>query len=162
MGTETTTDETLVVTRVIGAPAERVFAVLADPASHRAIDGTGWVRESLEPGRRITEVGQIFGMGMYHANHPDGDYRMHNRVEVFEAPRAVAWQPGQYGPDGEIGFGGWTWGYEVEPEGDDACLVTLTYDWSHVPSSIREYISFPPFGVDHLERSLGHLAELAS
>lgn len=162
MDTETTTDEALVVTRVIGAPAERVFGVLADPASHQAIDGTGWVRESLEPGSRISEVGQIFGMGMYHPNHPDGDYRMHNLVEVFEPPRAIAWQPGQYGPDGEIGYGGWTWGYDLEPEGDDACRVSLTYDWSRVPPSIRAYISFPPFGVDHLERSLDHLAELAT
>lgn len=163
MSTETTT-EVLAVSRTIDAPVATVFGVLADPAHHAAIDGTGWVREPLDPAA-LTEIGQIFGMGMYHANHPDGDYRMHNRVEVFEAPRAIAWQPGQYGPDGEIGFGGWTWGYEVEPEGaenPDACRVTLTYDWSRVPPSVREHIGFPPFGVDHLERSLDHLAELAT
>lgn len=161
MGTGTTTEESLVVTRRVDAPAERVFAVLADPARHAAIDGTGWVREPLEPGSRITEVGQIFGVGMYHPNHPDGDYRMHNLVEVFEEPRTIAWEPGQYGPDGEMGYGGWTWRYDLEPEGDDACRVVLTYDWSRVPASIREYISFPPFPREHLERSLDNLARLA-
>ena len=161
MDTETTTDEALVVTRVIGAPAERVFGVLADPATHPAIDGTGWVREPLEQAP-ITEVGQIFGMGMYHPNHPDGHYRIHNLVEALEPPRVIAWKPGAYGATGELEHGEWTWRYDLAPEGPDACRVTLTYDWSRVPSSIREYISFPPFGVDHLERSLDHLAELAS
>jgi hypothetical protein len=40
--------------------------------------------------------------------------------------------------------------------------VTLTYDWSAVPSRILEYHQFPPFGPDHLVNSLRHLAELAA
>jgi hypothetical protein len=28
----------------IAVPAARVFAVMAEPAAHAAIDGTGWVR----------------------------------------------------------------------------------------------------------------------
>jgi len=160
--TQTTTDEVLVVTRRVGAPVERVFGVLADPASHAAIDGTGWVGEPLETGP-ITEVGQHFGMGMYHPNHPDGDYLIHNRVEALEPPRAIAWKPGQRGPDGEMSYGGWTWRYDLEPDGPDGegTRVTLTYDWSQVPAPVREYIAFPPFGTDHVERSLDNLARLA-
>jgi len=30
------------------SPAETIVAVLADPASHAPIDGTGWVRETLD------------------------------------------------------------------------------------------------------------------
>jgi hypothetical protein len=30
-----------------------------------------------------------------------------------------------------------------------------------VPQFIREYIQFPPFGLEHLTNSLHHLAELA-
>lgn len=155
-----TATEVLSVSRRIDAPIGSVFAVLADPARHAAIDGTGWVREPLEQDP-ITAVGQIFGMGMFHSNHPDGDYRMHNRVEVFEPPRAIAWQPGQYGPDGEIGFGGWTWRYDLADDGPQACRVTLTYDWSAVPGFLREHITFPPFGEEHLTRSLDNLAALA-
>ena len=158
MSTGTTT-EVMTVTRRIDAPVETVFAVLTDPAHHAAIDGTGWVREPLD-GDEIAGVGQVFGMGMFHSNHPDGDYRMHNRVEVFEPPRALAWQPGQYGPDGEIGFGGWTWRYDLEPDGAGS-WVTLTYDWSAVPAFLREHIAFPPFGEEHLARSLDNLAALA-
>ncbi|MEJ2860823.1 SRPBCC family protein [Actinomycetospora flava] len=155
-----TVTEVLSVTRRIDAPVGAVFAVLTDPARHAAIDGTGWVREPLDAGA-ITGAGQVFGMGMFHSNHPDGDYRMHNRVEVFEPPRAIAWQPGQYGPDGEIGYGGWTWRYDLTDDGPEACAVTLTYDWSAVPAFLREHISFPPFGEDHLRRSLENLAELS-
>ncbi|MGH3418089.1 MAG: phosphotransferase [Streptosporangiaceae bacterium] len=40
--------------------------------------------------------------------------------------------------------------------------ATLTYDWSAVLQSIREYLQFPPFGPEHLINSLRHLAELAA
>ena len=67
----------------VSAPVEAVFDVLADPTTHEAIDGTGWVRGSLD-GKPLTETGQIFRMGMYHDNHPEKNYEMTNRVEVFE------------------------------------------------------------------------------
>ena len=41
-------DDSVSATTVINAPAEAIFAVLADPASHAAIDGTGWVRETSD------------------------------------------------------------------------------------------------------------------
>ena len=34
----------------VAVPAARVFAVLADPATHAAIDGTGWIQEAVDPG----------------------------------------------------------------------------------------------------------------
>ena len=60
------TIETLQASTIIAAPAEAVFAVLADPASHPAIDGTGWVSEALDTGP-LTGSGQMFRMAMYHA-----------------------------------------------------------------------------------------------
>ena len=90
-------DERVNATATVNAPVEVVFDVLADPSTHPAIDGTGWVRDSLG-GDRLTRTGQIFRMAMYHDNHPDKYYEMANRVEVFDRPRAIAWQPGQ-GPD---------------------------------------------------------------
>ena len=66
-------DDRVSATMVINAPAEGIFAVLADPAKHAAIDGTGWVRETLDS-EPLTGPGQIFRMSMYHPNHPDGNY----------------------------------------------------------------------------------------
>ena len=99
-------------------------AVLADPASHAGIDGTGWVREALD-GQLLSQPGQLFRMAMYHDNHPDGDYEMSNKVTVLDRPRTIAWEPGQAGPSGEIGYGGWIWRYDLTPRGQDGCHAYL-------------------------------------
>jgi hypothetical protein len=144
----------------VNAPVEVVFDVLADPSTHEAIDGTGWVRQPLDD-KRLTATGQIFRMAMYHDNHPDKDYEMANRVEVFDPPRAIAWQPGQGADDAALEFGGWIWRYDLSAVTPSQTEVTLTYDWSAVPSDVREHIGFPPFDRQHLDNSLKHLAELA-
>jgi uncharacterized protein YndB with AHSA1/START domain len=152
--------ENVSATLTVAAPAARVFAVLADPAAHAAIDGTGWVQEAADRAP-LTEVGQVFRMDMYHPNHPDGNYQMANKVQVLDPPRAIGWLPGTDAKgDGNLKFGGWTWRYDLAPLGPAETQVTLTYDWSAVPPRIREYIQFPPFGLGHLTNSLQHLAEL--
>ena len=57
------------------------------------------------------------------------------------------------------------WRYDLTPAGPRSTKVTLSYDWSAVPDSIREYLSFPPFPPfppDHLSNSLAHLADLTA
>jgi uncharacterized protein YndB with AHSA1/START domain len=152
-------DDSVSATRVINAPAEAIFAVLADPASHATIDGTGWVRETPDS-EPLIAPGQIFRMSMYHPNHPDGNYEMSNRVQVFDPPSTISWQPGYDAGDGTLGFGGWIWRYDLTPAGPSNTTVTLSYDWSAVPDPIRQHIGFPPFPPDHLGNSLAHLAEL--
>jgi uncharacterized protein YndB with AHSA1/START domain len=158
---DTVADESVSATLTVAVPAASVFAVLADPAAHAAIDGTGWVAEAVDRAP-LTEVGQIFRMDMYHSGHPDGDYQVVNRVEVLDPPRAVGWQTGTEKDDGKLEFGGWVWRYDLAPLGPSETEVTLTYDWSAVPQYIREYLQFPPFGPEHLTNSLHHLAELAA
>jgi len=162
------TEETMAASTVIDAAADTVFDLLADPSTHASIDGTGWVRKPVD-GDRLTGTGQIFRMGMYHDNHPNKDYEMANRVEVFDRPRAIAWLPGaeprhipgrhDFDDDAPVEYGGWLWRYDLEPVGSDQTEVTLTYDWSRVPHP-RD-IEFPPFPRQHLDNSLKHLAGLA-
>ena len=154
-------DETVSATTIINAPAEAIFAVLADPAQHAAIDGTGWVREPADS-QPLTAAGQVFRMGMYHPNHPDGAYQMANRVQVFDPPRAISWEPGQDASGGGLQFGGWVWRYDLAPAGSSGTTVILSYDWSAVPSVLRQHIGFPPFPPDHLGNSLAHLADLVT
>jgi hypothetical protein len=153
-------DDSVSASAVINAPAEAIFAVLAEPAKHAAIDGTGWVREDLDS-KSLTAAGQIFRMSMYHPNHPEGNYQMANRVELFDPPSAISWKPGYDAGDGTLQFGGWIWRYDLMPAGASSTTVTLSYDWSAVSDSIREHIGFPPFPPEHLGNSLAHLAELA-
>lgn len=154
--------ERVTATTTIEAAPEAVFAVLADPTTHAAVDGTGKVRGSID-GDPITAAGQVFRMAMYHENHPEKDYTIANLVEVFDPPRAIAWKPGTESLEtGELSFGGWTWRYDLEATGPSRTTVTLTYDWSAVPPHVREYLHFPPFGRDHFDNSLQHLADLVS
>ena len=177
--------ERVSATEVIAAPAATVFAVLADPTTHASIDGTGWVQQAADRAP-LTAAGQLFRMAMHHEQHPDGDYRTVNRVEVFDAPRAIGWITGQELGDGTLEFGGWLWRYDLVPLGgtapdtdgeteteaatgtgaaagtEAATEVTLSYDWSAVPQYVRDRgIQFPPFGPEHLGNSLHHLARLA-
>jgi hypothetical protein len=156
------TNDTITATIAIPAAAEAVFGVLTDPTTHAAIDGTGWVRESLD-GKSLTGDGQIFRIAMYHDNHPAKNYEMANKVVVFDRPHAIAWQPGQDSAgDGTLSFGGWIWRYDIRDVGSSESHVTLTYDWSAVPAELREHIQFPPFDPTHLENSLKHLSDLSA
>jgi hypothetical protein len=134
-------DDSVSATRVINAPAGVIFAVLADPASHAVIDGTGWVRETLDD-LPLTVPGQIFRMAMYHPNHPDGDYQVANRIQVLDAPNTISWEPGNVADDGTLRFDGWIWRYDLTPDGPGNTTVILTYDWSSVPDPVREHIGF--------------------
>ena len=152
--------DSVTASKTIDAAPEVVFAVLADPSTHTAIDGTGWVQGSLDSDR-ISAAGQVFHMAMYHPGHPDKNYKIANRVEVFDEPWAIGWKPGTESPEtGELSFGGWIWRYDLEATGPSRTTVTLTYDWSAVPAQVREHLQFPPFAPDHLDNSLQHLSNL--
>jgi hypothetical protein len=144
-------DESISATATINASAEVIFVVLADPAKHAAIDGTGWVREPLDS-KPLTTAGQVFRMALYHPNHPDWTYQTANRVQIFDPPNAIAWEPGQDTDDGGLSFGGWVWRYDLTPVGPSETRVTLSYDWSAVPDVIRQHIGFPPAEASGLAR----------
>ena len=159
--------ETLSATMTVPASADVVFGVLADPTSHAAIHGgaggtssirTGWVDQVVDT-QPITGAGQVFRMGMYHPDHPDGAYQTANKVRELDPPRTISWATGTEDENGKLSFGGWFWRYDLTPVGAGATEVRLTYDWSEATPHARQIIGFPPFGVEHLEASLGRLAD---
>ena len=112
------------VERFVKAPAEQVFAILADPSRHREIDGSGTLRDAVEGPARLA-LGARFGMHMK-AGAP---YVMVNEVVEFEADRRIAWQAR---PDRALfakAIGGRIWRYELEPR-DGGTLVRETWDIS--------------------------------
>ncbi|GAB3559429.1 SRPBCC family protein [Spelaeicoccus albus] len=153
-------DEKLIATRTMNVGPNAIFAVLCDPTKHQFTEPTDWVRDAIDP-QPITKVGQVFGMNMFNDN-AGGHYTTYNEVTIFDMPRAIAWQTGQeFNDDGTLRTGGWTWRYDLAPSVEGTRTV-LTYDWSAVPDALREYISFPPFPVDHLEASLACLERAAT
>ncbi len=118
-------EEDVRTTLTVAASAARVFAVLADPTTHAAIDGTGRVQDPADRAP-LTAVGQVFRVDMHHPDHPDGHYRVANQVHVLDPPRAIGWRTGYDRGDGELEFGGWSWRYDLVPVGPSSTEVTLT------------------------------------
>jgi len=116
------------VERVIPAPPERIFALVADPRRHRDIDGSGTVREARDlPQAALPErigLGSTFGMHMEYGV----EYDMINTVIEYDENRRIAWQarPGSGGRWRNM-FGGRIWRYELEPV-DGGTRVRETWD----------------------------------
>ncbi len=113
--------DVVTVERVVHAPAERIFDLLADPTRHQEFDGSGTVRAAKGESQRLAK-GDRFGMSMKMGL----PYSMENSVIEFEENRLIAWRT--TGP-GSIGrhFGGREWRYELEPT-DDGTLVRESWD----------------------------------
>lgn len=109
------------VERVIAAPPEAIFALLADASRHQEIDGSGTVQGLKGPSEPL-RLGTTFGMSMKMGM----PYSMVNTVVEYEEDRRIAWQT--RGP-GAIGkkVGGRIWRYELEPV-DGGTLVRETWD----------------------------------
>lgn len=102
----------------VQAPAEAVFAIVADPRQHPRIDGSGSVQSTIEGPERLSK-GAEFGVAMRLFGLP---YKIKNRVVEFEEGRLIAWRH----------FGGHRWRYELEPTGDGGTRVTESFDYSRV------------------------------
>ena len=110
------------VARVIPAPPEKVFALLADPRRHRDFDGSGTLRDAVEGPARLSK-GAVFGMNM----HIGGPYQMTNTVVEFEEGRRIAWQPRPTMSLPAKLIGGRIWRYDLEPV-EGGTLVRETWD----------------------------------
>src|SRR5215213_4512540 len=149
------------VSTTIEAPPDTVFGVLADPSAHAAIEGTGWVRGSVD-GDHITAAGHVLRMAMYHPNHPDKDDEMANLVQCSTSRARSHGSPARHHPRaGNRASAGGSGATTSRGPAPAQTTVTLTYDRSAAPPDVREYIRFPRFGRDHLDNSLRHLPELA-
>ncbi|HJL98394.1 MAG: dimethyladenosine transferase [Acidimicrobiales bacterium] len=131
--------------RLMSAPASVIFDVLADPAQHAAIDGSGTVQGHVGKQSRLS-LGSTFAMKMRFGI----PYRIKSRVLEFEESRLIAW--------GHLG--GHIWRYELEEVGDQT-LVTETFDWStsRLPLVI-EILGYPRRHNKNMERTLLRLAGL--
>jgi uncharacterized protein YndB with AHSA1/START domain len=78
------------VSRRIDAPADVLFAVLADPARHPSIDGSGMVGQALTTSV-ISRAGDTFTMRMH--NEEMGGYEITNHVVDYQPSRRIAWEP---------------------------------------------------------------------
>jgi len=112
------------VERVIAAPPEAIFAIIADPARHHEFDGSGTVREATDQPERLT-LGATFGMSM----HLGVGYSMVNTIIEYEENRRIAWQTRPPSGIAQKLVGGRIWRYELEPV-DGGTRVRESWDIS--------------------------------
>ena len=114
------------VERVIAAPPERIFALVADPRRHKDINGNGTVRDAVDAPERLF-VGATFRLNMDFK----GPYTMVSTVIEYDENRRIAWQsrpPADEAKWRQL-FGGRIWRYELEPV-DGGTLVRESWDLS--------------------------------
>jgi uncharacterized protein YndB with AHSA1/START domain len=148
---------TVSVERVINAPAEKIFALIADAGKHSSIDGSGTVDHSAEPSQPLS-LGSKFGISM--RGRPETlflPYRTTNTVIEFEPDRRIAWQT-RTGPLGVIG--GRIWRYELSPT-DGGTLVRETWDVSQDRQRpMLKLGAMPKQAEDGMRATLGRIAAL--
>ncbi len=111
--------------RVIPAPAAAIFDVLADPARHPEIDGSGSVRRARPGSAARLAKGATFGMDMQRGMR----YGMVSTVTEFDEGKRIAWSPKPANGRGAR-LVGRIWRYELEPV-DGGTRVRETWDISH-------------------------------
>lgn len=138
--------------RVVPAPPEKVFELLADPRRHREFDGSGTLRDAVDGPARLSQ-GAVFGMNM----HIGGPYQMTNTVVEFEEGRRIAWQPRPTNAAASKVIGGRIYRYELEPvPGGTQVRETWDIRQERVPPLLW---SLRPLVRRSLERTLERLAE---
>ncbi len=100
--------------RIIAAPAAEIFDLLASPARHPEIDGSGTVHGAQDRSPERLSPGARFGMRM-HAGLP---YKILNEVVEFDEGKRIAWRH----------FGGHVWRYVLEPVDTGRTRVTEQFD----------------------------------
>lgn len=108
--------------RVVPAPAEEIFALLADPARHCEFDGSGTVRR-VTSGSGPMQLGSKFKMAMKLYGVA---YKITSTVVEFEENRRIAW----------CHWGKNRWRYELEPVAGGT-RVTETADFTTSPAINR-------------------------
>lgn len=132
--------------RVIATDRQAIFDVIADPAKHPLIDGSGTVQQAREGGPERLEKGATFGMDM----KVGAAYKITNTVVEFEEGERIAWRH----------FHGHRWRYEfADVEGGTE--VTETFDWSRAKSPLAlELARYPKRNLKGMEATLERLEQL--
>lgn len=132
---------------VVQAPAARVFDLLADPARHPALDGSGSVRFLIRGPDRLF-LGARFAVAIRLVV----PYATVNRVVEFDEGRLIAWMSASRAK----------WRFELEPTGPTSTRVVETFDLRQSAlAGLYERTGVPQRNERGIVRSLALLADIA-
>jgi uncharacterized protein YndB with AHSA1/START domain len=132
-------------TRIVAAPRQLLFDLVADPSLHPRIDGSGTVLAQAADGPARLGLGVRFGMSM----RMGLPYRISNRVVEFEEGTRIAW----------MHFSRAVWRWEFQ-DVDGGTEVRESFDWSSARSRtmMRRFV---PGNIVSMRRSLENLERIA-
>jgi uncharacterized protein YndB with AHSA1/START domain len=136
------------VSKVISAEPQRLFDVVADPAMHPVIDGSGSVRAQRADAPERLSLGARFGMDM----KMGARYPITNTVVEFEEGRRIGWRH----------FNGHVWRYLFEPVPGG---TRVTEQWDARPARNRLVLAltgFPRRNRAGMRATLDRLAALVA
>lgn len=158
-------EPSIAVSRDIAAPAQQIFALLAQPRAHPDVDGSGMLRTTLDD-MVITKAGDVFALHMY--NDDLTDYVMENRVVEFIPGHRIVWEPSlrsvanpeyQY----RVGVSYFhQWGWQLEPLDEGLTRVTGFFDCSRSPTFLQQAVNGGEGWRLALETSLENIERLVT
>lgn len=89
------------ITKFVSANADEIFELLANPAMHAVIDGSGSVKAAKDAAPKRLSLNATFGMSM----KKGAPYKITNTVVEFTEDKQIAWRH----------FGGHIWRYILAP-----------------------------------------------
>ena len=133
---------------VIAATPQQLFDIIADPAMHPVIDGSGSVKATREGTPARLAQGVTFGMDM----KLGAAYKITNTVVEFDEPRQIGWKH----------FNGHVWRYIFEPV-EGGTKVTEQWDATAVKNRLAlRLMGFPERNRRGIQGTLKRLAEVTA
>ena len=130
--------------RFVPAEAQAIFDLLADPAQHVALDGSGTVRATTGEAVDRLQLGSKFKMSM----KLGVPYKITNEVIEFDEPNVIAWRH----------MGKHVWRYRLRPV-EGGTEVTEEFDWgvARSPTALK-LTGVPTRNAKAIEATLDRLA----
>ncbi|MCW2497361.1 SRPBCC family protein [Jatrophihabitans sp.] len=133
---------------VIAATPQQLFDIIADPAMHPVIDGSGSVRAVREGGPARLSQGAKFSMDM----KLGAPYKIQNTVVEFDEPHQLGWRH----------FNGHIWRYIFEPV-EGGTKVTEEWDATGVHNKLAlRLMGFPKRNRAGIQATLERLAAITA
>nr|WP_296773307.1 SRPBCC family protein [Rhodococcus sp. (in: high G+C Gram-positive bacteria)] len=133
----------------VNAPADELFAVVADPHRHGELDGSGTVKDTVKGPERL-ELGSKFSVGMKQYGVP---YRITSTVTDFvdgDTTKVIEWKH----PMGHT----WRWEFQESRPGVTTVTEAFRYGTAKAPK-LLEILKMPQQNAQGITSTLEKLAK---
>jgi hypothetical protein len=132
--------------KVIHAPASKIFDLLADPRQHSLIDGSGSIKDPRKAPPRLF-LGAKFQMDV----KIGVQYHVTNKVVAFEENKCIAWHH----------FAQFVWRYDLEPV-EGGTLVTESFDYNKPWGWAIEPMHYPEKNLESMKATLDRIEAITT